>query len=63
MDAISKSGLIDPHNAGSFEKVGWDRCARTDKGVSAAINYISLNIRCVHYNKKDIKFETTYHSN
>lgn len=46
-NALVKAGAIDECNAGSFKKVAWDRCARTDKGVSARGNVISLRIRMV----------------
>lgn len=40
--AIVRAGGISKENAGSFAKVGWANCARTDKGVSAAANVIAL---------------------
>jgi tRNA pseudouridine(38-40) synthase len=42
--AIVKAGGIDEWNAGSFTKVNWQRCARTDKGVHACLNVVSLKI-------------------
>lgn len=32
---LVKTGIISADNSGSFSKVGWQSCARTDKGVSA----------------------------
>jgi tRNA pseudouridine38-40 synthase len=40
--ALEKAGLIEPGS--SFEDVMWQSCARTDKGVSALGNVISLKI-------------------
>jgi tRNA pseudouridine38-40 synthase len=42
--AIVKAGGIDEWNAGSFTKVNWQRCARTDKGVHACLNVVSLKL-------------------
>lgn len=42
--AIVKAGGIDEWNAGSFTKVNWQRCARTDKGVHACLNVVSLKM-------------------
>ncbi|KIJ34999.1 hypothetical protein M422DRAFT_76371 [Sphaerobolus stellatus SS14] len=42
-DALAKARLIDP--ASGFEGCGWERCGRTDKGVSAAGQVISLWVR------------------
>jgi tRNA pseudouridine38-40 synthase len=42
--ALVKAGAIAEFNAGSFLKVNWQRCARTDKGVHAITNVISLNM-------------------
>lgn len=44
MEAMIKGGALDANSA-TFDAVQWDRCARTDKGVSAACNFVSLNIR------------------
>lgn len=43
-NAICEAGGIDEFNAHSFQKVSWQRCARTDKGVHALGNIISLKI-------------------
>lgn len=51
LDAIIKTGAVDPLHA-TYEELRWDRCARTDKGVSAVANYVSMNIR---YGKKPAK--------
>jgi len=40
--AMTAAGVISPENAGSFMKVTWTSCARTDKGVSASGNVVSL---------------------
>ncbi|KAK2964430.1 putative tRNA pseudouridine synthase 1 [Blattamonas nauphoetae] len=42
--AIVTAGGISPVNAGSFTKVGWGRCARTDKGVHATAQIVSLKM-------------------
>lgn len=46
-DAICAAGGISKENAGSFQKVRWSRCARTDKGVSAAANVVGFNMLLV----------------
>eukprot|EP00727_Mastigamoeba_balamuthi_P005543 m51a1_g1608 hypothetical protein (432) ;mRNA; r:194079-195603 len=42
--ALCEAGAISGANAGSFKKVAWSRCARTDKGVSAAVNVVGLQV-------------------
>ncbi|KAH9922194.1 pseudouridine synthase [Fomitopsis serialis] len=42
-DALVRCHLVDP--AGGFQGCGWDRCGRTDKGVSAAAQVVSLWVR------------------
>jgi tRNA pseudouridine38/39 synthase len=42
-DAMVKARLVDP--AGGFDGCGWEKCGRTDRGVSAAGQVISLWIR------------------
>ncbi|KAJ6614669.1 pseudouridine synthase, partial [Mycena sp. CBHHK59/15] len=42
-DALAKARLIDP-DAG-FEGCGWERCGRTDRGVSAGGQVVSLWVR------------------
>jgi len=42
--AIVSAGGISAFNAGTFTKVSWGRAARTDKGVSALGNCISLKL-------------------
>lgn len=42
---LLKVGLMDEKNAGNFAAVGWNRAARTDKGVHAAWQVISLRMR------------------
>ncbi|KAF8067920.1 pseudouridine synthase [Lyophyllum atratum] len=42
-DALVKARLIDP--VGGFEGCGWEKCGRTDRGVSAAGQVISLWVR------------------
>ena len=41
-NAIVKAGGISAANAGNLQKVGWGRCARTDKGVHAAAQMFVL---------------------
>lgn len=38
-------GLIEEKDAGNFTAVGWNRAARTDKGVHAAWQVVSLRMR------------------
>ena len=40
--AIVKAGGIADSNAGDFNKVHWNRAARTDKGVSAVGQVVSF---------------------
>ncbi|KAI0044195.1 pseudouridine synthase [Auriscalpium vulgare] len=42
-DALAKTRLID--GAAGFEGCGWERCGRTDRGVSAAGQVVSLWVR------------------
>ena len=46
--AIVAAGGISADNAGDFSKVGWTRAARTDKGVSAVGQSISLRMMLEH---------------
>lgn len=41
--ALVKTRLVDPE--GGFEGCGWERCGRTDRGVSAAGQVVSLYLR------------------
>ena len=41
--ALAKGRLVDPD--GGFEGCGWERCGRTDRGVSAAGQVVSLYVR------------------
>ena len=41
--ALAKARLVDPE--GGLEGCGWERCGRTDRGVSAAGQVISLYVR------------------
>jgi len=41
--ALAKARLVDPE--GGFEGCGWERCGRTDRGVSAAGQVVSLYVR------------------
>ena len=43
-DAILAAGGMLESNRQQLTKLGWQRCARTDKGVSAATNVLSLNL-------------------
>ena len=42
--ALFAAGGIEAANHDSLAKVGWNRAARTDKGVHAAGNVVSLNL-------------------
>lgn len=42
-DALAKAHLVDP--VAEFEGCGWERCGRTDRGVSAAGQVVSLWVR------------------
>jgi tRNA pseudouridine38-40 synthase len=42
MEALTKAGLIWERNQGDPKKVDWQRACRTDKGVHAAGNVVSL---------------------
>ncbi|CAL1697920.1 unnamed protein product [Somion occarium] len=41
--ALAYARLVDPH--GGLEGCGWERCGRTDRGVSAAQQVVSLWVR------------------
>jgi tRNA pseudouridine38-40 synthase len=43
-DAIVAAGGISESNADAFQKVGWSRAARTDKGVSAVGQVVALRM-------------------
>jgi tRNA pseudouridine38-40 synthase len=38
------AGCILEQNHGHFKKIGWGRCARTDKGVHACTNVVHLKM-------------------
>ncbi|QRW03535.1 tRNA nucleotidyltransferase [Ceratobasidium sp. AG-Ba] len=42
-DALVNARLVDP--AGGMDGCGWSRCGRTDRGVSAAGQVVSLRVR------------------
>src|SRR5271154_6354051 len=42
-DAFARTRLVD--RAGGYEGCGWERCGRTDRGVSAAGQVVSLWVR------------------
>ncbi|PPQ65028.1 hypothetical protein CVT24_008176 [Panaeolus cyanescens] len=44
-DAMVKAKLVDPE--GGFDGCGWEKCGRTDRGVSAAGQVITLWIRSI----------------
>ena len=44
--ALAKARLVDPE--GGLEGCGWERCGRTDRGVSAAGQVVSLYVRSSH---------------
>ena len=58
-DAICAAGGISKENAGSFQKVRWSRCARTDKGVSAAANVVGFNMLLVPEGEGEGAFPAT----
>ncbi|KAL7713624.1 tRNA pseudouridine synthase A [Entamoeba marina] len=43
-NALYESNCISEDNKHNLQKVSWNRCARTDKGVSAANNIVSLKM-------------------
>lgn len=43
-DALHRAGGISDANAGDLKKIGWARTARTDKGVHAACNVVTLKL-------------------
>jgi tRNA pseudouridine(38-40) synthase len=46
MDALAGAGLLgDPSNEGDPSKVGWTRASRTDRGVHALGNVVSVKVR------------------
>lgn len=46
--AFHSAGIISDSNFGTLKHVGWNRCARTDKGVSALCNLISMKGEFTH---------------
>ena len=42
--ALYKAGAIDPRNMERLQKIGWMRCARTDKGVHAIGQIVSAKV-------------------
>lgn len=46
LEALVKAGATGLNNP-TLDDLRWDRCARTDKGVSAACNFVSLNMKYV----------------
>lgn len=44
--ALAKARLVDPD--GGLDGCGWERCGRTDRGVSAAGQVVSLYVRSSH---------------
>lgn len=55
--ALFQTGRISAANYGSLAKVSWQRCARTDKGVSAQGQIVSLKVAL-----KSEDVWTAYHS-
>jgi tRNA pseudouridine(38-40) synthase len=43
-EAFRDANMINEGNFGNFKKIGWSRASRTDKGVHAAYNAISLKL-------------------
>lgn len=44
-EAVADAGGISEENRSNLQKISWQRAARTDKGVHAAMNVISLKMR------------------
>ena len=59
-DAFVKARLIDP--AAGFDGCGWEKCGRTDRGVSAAGQVISLWVRSALGSGNDDQNVTTAES-
>jgi len=57
-DALVRTRLIDPELG--FEGCGWEKCGRTDKGVSAAGQVISLWVRS-NIRKREEEVEKVVH--
>ncbi|KAG6845143.1 hypothetical protein H0H87_000380 [Tephrocybe sp. NHM501043] len=51
-DALVKARLIDPEQG--FEGCGWERCGRTDRGVSGAGQVVSLWVRSTQVGGEDV---------
>ncbi|KAF8346558.1 pseudouridine synthase [Amanita rubescens] len=49
-DALAMAKLVDPE--ASFEGCGWEKCGRTDRGVSAAGQVVSLWVRSTLVNQE-----------
>ena len=47
--SILEAGGMLESNYESPDKVGWGRASRTDKGVHAAMNLISLKVKRLYY--------------
>ncbi|KAG8705307.1 hypothetical protein FRC09_003037, partial [Ceratobasidium sp. 395] len=54
-DAFVATRLVDP--VGGMDGCGWSRCGRTDRGVSAAGQVVSLRVRSVLGERKPIEQE------
>ena len=53
---LHKLGMVSEFNYGDLKKIGWNRATRTDKGVHALANVISLKIQLKdEYQKNDIE--------
>jgi tRNA pseudouridine38/39 synthase len=55
--ALAKARLVDPQ--GGLEGCGWERCGRTDRGVSAAGQVVSLYLRCSNRPSSSLTVEET----
>ncbi|KAG8708474.1 hypothetical protein FRC09_001235, partial [Ceratobasidium sp. 395] len=55
-DAFVATRLVDP--AGGMDGCGWSRCGRTDRGVSAAGQVVSLRVRSVLGERKPVEQES-----
>ncbi|KAG9092163.1 hypothetical protein FRC06_000219 [Ceratobasidium sp. 370] len=55
-DALVATRLVDP--AGGMDGCGWSRCGRTDRGVSAAGQVVSLRVRSAMGERPVLESET-----
>lgn len=60
LEALKKIRLIDPD--GDFETWSYSRCGRTDRGVSASGQVISMKVRCAD-GEKDMDYASMINNN